>query len=66
MALPAPLPLSFQIDTMRQSSVRLDTQSGGDGPGLAIASEIVEASGGRLELQNANPGLRATLVLVSV
>jgi signal transduction histidine kinase len=40
---------------------RLDTQSEGAGLGLAIVSDIAEAAGGRLILDDANPGLIAKL-----
>ena len=51
------------IDRMRARGVRLDTRSAGQGLGLAIAAEIADAAGGRLELANAAPGLAATLLL---
>jgi signal transduction histidine kinase len=35
----------------------------GTGLGLAIAAEIAQAAGGRLDLEDADPGLRATLTL---
>jgi signal transduction histidine kinase len=40
---------------------RLDTRSEGAGLGLAIVSDIAEAAGGRLILDDANPGLIAKL-----
>ena len=42
--------------------VRLDT-SGGTGLGLAIVTDVVEAYGGRLDIGNAEPGLRVTVTL---
>lgn len=42
---------------------RLDTRSDGAGLGLAIVSDIVEALGGDLTLDNANPGLIVSLRL---
>ena len=42
---------------------RLDTRSGGAGLGLAIVSDIADAAGGRLILDDANPGLIAKLQL---
>jgi signal transduction histidine kinase len=42
--------------------VRLDT-AGGTGLGLAIVSDVVDAYGGRLDIENANPGLRVTITL---
>jgi signal transduction histidine kinase len=43
--------------------VRLDERTPGSGLGLAIVAEIAESYGGMLALANAEPGLRATLVL---
>ncbi|MEH6751823.1 MAG: sensor histidine kinase, partial [Paracoccaceae bacterium] len=43
--------------------VRADETGPGTGLGLAIAAEIAEAAGGVLELEEAGPGLSATLVL---
>jgi signal transduction histidine kinase len=45
---------------------RLDTGGPGAGLGLAIASEIAEAAGGSLALEDAAPGLRAVLRLPAV
>ena len=42
--------------------VRLDT-SGGTGLGLAIVTDVVDAYGGRLDIGNAEPGLRVTVTL---
>lgn len=52
-----------QLEAMRGRGVRLDSRSGGHGLGLAIADDIAEAAGGRLELRNATPGLEAMLIL---
>lgn len=43
--------------------VRLDEGGDGQGIGLAITAEIVEAAGGRLTLENVPPGLRAVIAL---
>jgi signal transduction histidine kinase len=43
--------------------VRLDTNNGGNGLGLAIVSDIVEAYGGRLTMADALPGLKVTIFL---
>jgi signal transduction histidine kinase len=43
--------------------VRLDTNTGGNGLGLAIVSDIVEAYGGRLTMTDATPGLKITVFL---
>jgi signal transduction histidine kinase len=43
--------------------VRLDRSREGQGIGLAIASDIAEAAGGRLVLANTSPGLAAALHL---
>ena len=53
------------LENIRRRGVRLDTSYDGHGLGLPIASEIAEASGGKLELQNGSRGLKATLVLVA-
>jgi signal transduction histidine kinase len=45
---------------------RLDTSGPGAGLGLAIASEIAEAAGGSLALEDARPGLVALLRLPAV
>ncbi|MFT3731750.1 MAG: HAMP domain-containing sensor histidine kinase [Hyphomicrobium sp.] len=45
---------------------RLDTQSGGAGLGLAIVTDIVEASGGSLTIENGSVGLIATLRIPAV
>ncbi len=49
------------LTSLTARGARLDTR--GDGLGLAIASDIAEAAGGRLTLANAAPGLAATLEL---
>ncbi len=43
--------------------VQLDSKGGGNGLGLAIVSDIVEAYGGRLTMTNATPGLVVTISL---
>ena len=43
--------------------VRLDTNTGGNGLGLAIVSDIVEAYGGTLTMTDAAPGLKVTVFL---
>lgn len=43
--------------------VRLDQGGDGQGIGLAIATDIIEAAGGRLRLANADPGLVAQIRL---
>lgn len=48
---------------MMARGVRADETGPGTGLGLAIAAEIAEAAGGGLELEEAGPGLSATLVL---
>ncbi len=46
-----------------QRGVRLDEREGSSGLGLAIVGDIAASYGGRLALENAQPGLRATLWL---
>ena len=46
-----------------QRGVRLDEREGSSGLGLAIVGDIAASYGGRLVLENAAPGLRATLWL---
>ena len=46
-----------------QRGVRLDAREGRSGLGLAIVGDIAASYGGRLALENAQPGLRATLWL---
>ncbi|HMN84640.1 MAG TPA: HAMP domain-containing sensor histidine kinase [Bauldia sp.] len=43
--------------------VRLDQRGDGAGLGLAIVSDLAEAYGGRLDLADAGPGLRATVTV---
>ena len=43
--------------------VQLDSKGGGNGLGLAIVSDIIEAYGGRLTMTNATPGLIVTISL---
>ena len=52
-----------ELARLTARGARLDTGGPGAGLGLAIASEIAEAAGGRLELENAAPGLAAVLRL---
>jgi signal transduction histidine kinase len=46
-----------------QRGVRLDERESSSGLGLAIVGDIAASYGGRLALENAQPGLRATLWL---
>ncbi|UXB39969.1 HAMP domain-containing histidine kinase [Stenotrophomonas maltophilia] len=46
-----------------QRGVRLDEREGSSGLGLAIVGDIAASYGGRLALENSQPGLRATLWL---
>jgi len=46
-----------------QRGVRLDEREGSSGLGLAIVGDIAASYGGRLVLENAEPGLRATVWL---
>ncbi len=46
------------LSTIIRRGVRLDESAAGDGIGLALAAEILDAAGAKLSLQNASPGLR--------
>lgn len=48
---------------LTERGVRLDQSGEGQGIGLAIVHDIIDASDGRVELANADPGLRVTLIL---
>jgi len=52
-------------DEARRRFVRLDAarSEAGSGLGLALVDAVARLHGGRLELADADPGLRATLVL---
>ena len=50
-------------ESVLSRGVRLDTNNGGNGLGLAIVSDIVEAYGGRLTMADAVPGLKVTIFL---
>ena len=52
-----------QLQTVLQRGVRLDQREGSSGLGLAIVGDIAASHGGELKLENASPGLRATLWL---
>ena len=52
-----------QIQRIIRRGERLDQSIGGQGIGLAIVSDIVEAVGGELSLRNADPGLLAEIRL---
>lgn len=52
-----------QLDAVLARGVRLDERESSSGLGLAIASDIAASHGGALALENAGPGLRATLRL---
>lgn len=52
-----------RLETLTARGARLDENNKGSGFGLAIASEIAEAAGGRLVLENLSQGLEARLVL---
>lgn len=51
------------LERVTQRGVRLDEREGSSGLGLAIVGDIAASYGGRLALENAQPGLRATLWL---
>lgn len=51
------------LSSVLQRGVRLDERAGSTGLGLAIVADIAGSHGGRLALENAAPGLRATLWL---
>lgn len=51
------------LDRLRQRGVRLDESGGGQGFGLAIASEIAESANGHLALRNHANGFEAQLFL---
>ena len=51
------------LSQVTQRGVRLDEREGSSGLGLAIVGDIAASYGGRLTLENARPGLRATLWL---
>ncbi|MFE3836154.1 ATP-binding protein [Pseudogemmobacter sonorensis] len=48
---------------IRERGVRLDSHGSGSGLGLAIAGEMVEQADGRLVLENAQAGFRASILL---
>jgi signal transduction histidine kinase len=54
------IPEDHMAEVLRRGG-RLDERGSGAGLGLAIASEIIESWGGTLTLDNAKPGLSATL-----
>lgn len=51
------------LEGLLRRGARLDMSGDGQGIGLAIVADIAEAAGGRLDLRNAHPGLRAELRL---
>jgi hypothetical protein len=51
------------LERVTQRGVRLDEREGSSGLGLAIVGDIAASYGGRVALENAQPGLRATLWL---
>ncbi|HHA2756873.1 sensor histidine kinase [Stenotrophomonas maltophilia] len=51
------------LERVTQRGVRLDEREGSSGLGLAIVGDIAASYGGRVTLENAQPGLRATLWL---
>lgn len=56
-----------EIATLGQRGIRLDRATSGTGQGLAIATDIVAAYGGRLAFENrAKGGLRVSVVLPAV
>lgn len=50
-------------EAVTSRGVRLDSGGTGTGLGLAIVSDIVEAYGGRLDMSDAGPGLKVSVVL---
>ncbi|WP_068117630.1 sensor histidine kinase [Tropicimonas marinistellae] len=55
-----------RLAEMTRRGARADETSTGSGFGLAIASELVEALGGKLELRPGNPGLSVQMALPKV
>lgn len=51
------------LSRMMQRGERMDSSGEGQGIGLALVSDIAEAAGGTLTLENAQPGLNAVLRL---
>ncbi|MCU1156936.1 Signal transduction histidine kinase [Stenotrophomonas maltophilia] len=51
------------LERVTQRGVRLDERVGSSGLGLAIVGDIAASYGGRLALENVQPGLRATVWL---
>lgn len=51
------------LDRLQDRGVRLDRSAEGQGIGLAICADIVEAAGGRLVLRNADPGFAVDVIL---
>ena len=52
-----------QLQRVLQRGVRLDQREGSSGLGLAIVGDIAASHGGRLALENIQPGMRAALWL---
>ncbi|HRO16387.1 MAG TPA: ATP-binding protein, partial [Paracoccus sp. (in: a-proteobacteria)] len=54
-----------QLDLLGRRGLRLDETTGGDGLGLAIVADILEAAQGRIIFRNGAPGLIVTVALPS-
>jgi signal transduction histidine kinase len=54
------------LSTITRRGVRLDESAAGDGIGLALAAEILDAAGAQLFLENASPGLEVIVHLRAV